>query len=50
MSMLRDEDRIFVIRQFPTFQRIRFTYEAIMNNVDNAGTFPLRSGDMIVVE
>lgn len=45
-----DEDRIFVIRQFPTFQRIRFTYDAIMNNIDNAGTFPLRTGDMIVVE
>lgn len=45
-----DESRIFVLRQFPKFQRIRFTYEAIMNNQGGAATFPLRTGDVIVVE
>jgi polysaccharide export outer membrane protein len=45
-----DKSRIFVLRQFPTFQRIRFTYDAIINNEDGAATFPLRSGDVIVFE
>jgi polysaccharide export outer membrane protein len=44
------DSRIFVLRQFPTFQRIRFTYEAILHNEDGAATFPLRSGDVIVCE
>jgi polysaccharide biosynthesis/export protein len=50
LSDFADESKIFVLRQFPKFQRIRFTYEAIMNNVDGAATFPLRTGDLIVVE
>jgi len=45
-----DRSRIFVLRQFPKFQRIRFTYEAILNNQDGAATFPLRSGDVVVFE
>lgn len=45
-----DESRIFVLRQFPKFQRIRFTYEAIMNNKGGAATFPLRTGDVIIIE
>jgi polysaccharide export outer membrane protein len=45
-----DHDKIFVLRQFPRFQRIRFTYEAILNNTAGAATFPLRTGDVIVVE
>ncbi len=45
-----DDGRIFVLRQFPKFQRIRFTYEAIVNNTDGAANFPLRTGDVIVVE
>jgi polysaccharide export outer membrane protein len=45
-----DKSRIFVLRQFPAFQRIRFTYEAILNNEDGAATFPLRSGDVLVFE
>jgi polysaccharide export outer membrane protein len=49
-SDFADRSRIFVLRQFPQFQRIRFTYDAIMNNVDGAATFPLRTGDLIVVE
>lgn len=45
-----DKSRIFVLRRFPTFQRIRFTYEAIVHNDAGAAGFPLRTGDVIVVE
>jgi len=45
-----DRSRIFVLRQFPSFQRIRFTYDAVLHNEKNAATFPLRTGDVIVVE
>lgn len=45
-----NKSRIYVLRQFPTFQRIRFTYDSIVNNEDGAATFPLRTGDVIVVE
>lgn len=45
-----DDTRIFVLRQFPSFERIRFTYDAIVNNQDGAAAFPLRTGDVIVVE
>ena len=45
-----DKSRIFVLRQFPAYQRIRFTYDAILHNEDGAATFPLRTGDVIVVE
>lgn len=45
-----DKSRIFVLRQFPAFQRIRFTYDAILHNEKNAATFPLRTGDVIVIE
>jgi polysaccharide export outer membrane protein len=43
-------DRIFVVRQKPTAMRIRFTYEWILHNEDHAASFPLRAGDMVVVE
>jgi polysaccharide biosynthesis/export protein len=45
-----DKDKIFVLRQFPAYKRIRFTWEAILRNQDNAAQFPLRTGDVIVVE
>ena len=45
-----DRSRIFVLRRFPTFQRIRFTYDAIVHNVGGAAGFPLRTGDVIVIE
>jgi polysaccharide export outer membrane protein len=45
-----DKSRIFVLRQFPSFQRIRFTYDAVLRNEKNAATFPLRTGDVIVIE
>jgi polysaccharide export outer membrane protein len=45
-----DKSRIFVLRQFPKFQRLRFTYDAILHNEGGAAGFPLRSGDAVVVE
>jgi polysaccharide biosynthesis/export protein len=45
-----NRDRIFVVRQKPTPIRIRFTYEHILRNEDHAAWFPLRQGDLVVVE
>ena len=45
-----DRSRIFVLRQFPKFQRIRFTYDSIVHNEEGAAGFPLRTGDVIVIE
>ncbi len=45
-----DKSKIFVLRQFPTFQRIRFTYDAILHNEGGAATFPMRTGDVIEIE
>jgi polysaccharide export outer membrane protein len=45
-----DKSRIFVLRQFPKFQRLRFSYEAILRNEGGAAGFPLRTGDVVVVE
>jgi polysaccharide export outer membrane protein len=45
-----DKSRIFVLRQFPAFQRIRFTYDAVLHNEDGAATFALQTGDALVVE
>lgn len=41
---------IFVLRRTPEFRRIRFTYDALVQNQDGAAAFPLRTGDVIVVE
>lgn len=43
-------EEIYVVRSSPRNVRIRFTYQALINNEQNAATFPLRSGDVIVVE
>ncbi|MEI9941346.1 MAG: polysaccharide biosynthesis/export family protein [Pseudomonadota bacterium] len=45
-----DKSRIFVLRQFPKFVRIRFTYDAILHNEGGAATFPMRTGDTIEIE
>jgi polysaccharide export outer membrane protein len=45
-----DKSRIFVLREFPKFQRLRFTYDAILHNEGGAAGFPLRTGDVIVIE
>lgn len=45
-----DSSKIFVLRQFPTFKRIRFKWEELVRNQDGSATFPLRTGDVIVVD
>jgi polysaccharide biosynthesis/export protein len=45
-----DKSRIFVLRQFPEFQRIRFTYDAVLDNENGAAKFHLRTGDVLLVE
>jgi polysaccharide export outer membrane protein len=43
-------DRIFVVRQKPTPMRIRFNYQWVLRDQDHAASFPLRPGDLLVVE
>jgi polysaccharide export outer membrane protein len=45
-----NKDAIFVMRQKPEFRRIRFTYDALLSNKNGAATFPMRTGDVIVVQ
>lgn len=44
-----DSSKIFVLRQFPSFKRIRFKWEEVLRNEGGSATFPLRNGDVIVV-
>jgi polysaccharide export outer membrane protein len=50
LTEFADEKSIYVIRQFPAFRRIRFTYDAILNNEHGAAGFVLRTGDVIVID
>lgn len=50
LNEFADPERIFVLRQFPSYKRIRFTWSDITHNVADAASFPLRTGDVIVVE
>jgi polysaccharide export outer membrane protein len=43
-------DKIFVLRQAPKAQRIRFTYDAVSRTDARAAAFPLHPGDVVVVE
>lgn len=45
-----DKGRIFVLRQFPAYRRIRFTWDSITRNEQGAAAFQLRTGDVIVIE
>ena len=45
-----DKTKIFVLRQFPSYKRIRFTWDAVLRNENGAAGFPLRTGDVVVVE
>lgn len=49
-SQFADKSKIFVLRRFPTYRRIRFTYDALVRNENQAAAFMLRAGDVIVVE
>ena len=50
LSEFADDTKVFVLRPYPTYHRIRFTYQAIINNENGAAGFLLRSGDVILVE
>jgi polysaccharide export outer membrane protein len=41
---------IYVVRSEPKPVRIRFTYQSIYRNLEGAGDFPLRRGDVVEVE
>ncbi len=45
-----DTSKIFVLRQFPSFRRIRFEWRAVERNEQGAAAFQLRNGDVVVVE
>jgi polysaccharide export outer membrane protein len=45
-----DKTKIFVLRQFPAYRRIRFSWDSILRNEDGAAAFPLRTGDVVVLE
>jgi polysaccharide export outer membrane protein len=45
-----DKSMIFVLRQFPTYKRIRFTWDSILRNEEGEAAFALRTGDVIVIE
>lgn len=50
LNAYADSSKIFVLRQFPSFRRIRFDWRAIERNEGGAAAFLLRNGDVIVVE
>jgi polysaccharide export outer membrane protein len=43
-------DRIFIVRQQPAPLRVRFTFDWVTRNEGHAAAFPLRPGDLLVVE
>lgn len=50
LTEFADRDKIFVLRRVPTYQRIRFTWDALLENKSQAASFTLRTRDIIVVE
>ena len=49
LSEYADSDAIYVIRQNPQI-KIRFSYDDLIANDQHANAFPLRDGDVILVE
>lgn len=45
-----DKSRIFVLRQFPSYKRIRFTWDAVLRNEQGEAAFAMQTGDVIVIE
>jgi polysaccharide export outer membrane protein len=45
-----DKSKIFVVRSVPDFQRIRFTYDGLVENRDGAASFWLQTGDVVIVQ
>jgi polysaccharide export outer membrane protein len=50
LSDFASRDSVFVVRSEPKPLRIRFRYESIYRNIDGAGEFRLRRGDIVEVE
>ncbi len=51
LNEFADDESIYVLRRGPSgSQRIRFTLKAIIHDIGGAATFPLRTGDVVVVE
>lgn len=50
LNAYADTSKIFVLRQFPSFRRIRFEWDAVQRNEGGAAGFLMRNGDIIVVE
>jgi polysaccharide biosynthesis/export protein len=49
-SEYADRSRIFVLRRFPEYKRIRFTWDSLVHNDKGAALFALRSGDIVYIE
>lgn len=49
-SDFADKSKIFVLRRLPTFHRIRFTYDDLIENKEGAANVPLQPGDVLLVE
>ena len=50
LNAYANTSKIFVMRQFPSFRRIRFEWDAVQRNEGGAAGFLMRNGDIIVVE
>ena len=46
-SSTPNRSRIFVLRRFPDYRRIRFTWDSLVHNEKGAALFALRSGDIV---
>ena len=49
-SEFANTDRIFVLRRLPSYHRIRFTYDDLLENRGGAAYVPLQPGDVLLVE
>ena len=50
LTEFANDDKIFVVRQAPKLQRIRFRYDDLTGGVERSADFRVRDGDVIVVE
>jgi len=49
-SDFADRSAVFVLRLLPKSQRVRFRYEELTQDLNSAASFPLRNGDVVIVE
>jgi polysaccharide export outer membrane protein len=50
LGIFADEDGIYVVRQKPMPERVRFRYSDLVNGDEQSNRFELADGDVIVVE